>query len=269
MYIKSMVHSIDNIVEYLDLFLEHGELGLYPHFEYEYYINEELIELDKSNREDHIDNLIINCARELHIFNKNIIPYPKAEPESYTEYLLDELFVDSVKRMDTFFAKKNIERKIFQAELDSDIIWDQYLILKCAWYIIGNLKEITSGENKEFEKEINYKLSFSGHMEQYEDIETSDDSEESDTQANYNAFRWFGSPAELSTLMQTLADNGYIDTPYRKDGGRNNEGFSRKICSIFQLDKGSVKSVLNNLKDSRITPDNNFKLAMDKLPKIK
>jgi len=67
--------------------------------------------------------------------------------------------------------------------------------------------------------------------------------------------------------MNTLNEQGYIDAPLRANGERNNEGFNKIICSHFRLANGSERSVLNNLKDSRITPDNQFKIIMDKLPK--
>ena len=67
--------------------------------------------------------------------------------------------------------------------------------------------------------------------------------------------------------MDTLNEKGYIDAPLRANGERNNEAFNKIIGSHFRLADGSERSVLNNLKDSRITPDNQFKITMDKLPK--
>ncbi len=81
-----------------------------------------------------------------------------------------------------------------------------------------------------------------------------------------DAIEWKGSPSEIALLMSTLADKGYIDYPMRKNGARNSAEFHRNICQHFSLHNGSVVSILNSLKDNRITPDNLFQLAMDKIP---
>ena len=84
----------------------------------------------------------------------------------------------------------------------------------------------------------------------------------------HSAIKWKGSPAELACLFTTLADNGYIDCPDRKDGGRNNAAFARLIYSHINISNGSFDTLVNNLKDSRITANNQFKIAMDRLPKL-
>lgn len=159
--------------------------------------------------------------------------------------------------------REGVEIKIYKYEEASDFMHDVYLVLRGSYLLFTRLEALLAGDENNTDYTLDYRLSFLGS---YLDGEDNDDESESVALPLPNAFTWFGTPADLAHMMDLLHEKGYIEVPKRTSGERNNECFSRMIGSHFRLAQGSEKSVLNNLKDSRITPDNQFKIAMDKLP---
>lgn len=258
--VRDTMLIIGSLAHCLEKFSESEGDDFYDKIEYSVSNAEEI---DSDERADMIDNVIRHNVVKLDMFNYEFVPYLRSQPESYIAFLKAELMPAVLPAMKSILEQKDIENKIFRHE-ESDLMHDVYLVLKGAYLLFTRLDALLSGDENDTDYALDYRLSFLGSY-----LDDEKDESEAAPMPLPNAFMWFGTPAELACLMDTLHEKGYIETPKRTNGERNNEGFSRMIGSHFRLAKGSEKSVLNNLKDPRITPDNQFKIVMDKLPKKK
>lgn len=255
--VRDTMTIIESLAHCLKAFIDSDGDDFYDEIEYSTSTPEE--DREEGEREDMIDKMIKYNVVMLDLFNNEVIPYFRSQPESYIAFLRTELIPSVLPAMKAVLEQDGVENKIYRYE-DSDFMHDVYLVLNGSYQIFTRLDSLLAGEEKDADRALNYSLSFLGSY-----------LEEKDGEVNpaplSNAFTWFGTPAELACLMSTLHEKGYIEAPNRTNGERNNEGFGKMIGSHFRLAEGSEKSVLNNLKDSRITPDNQFYLVMNKLPK--
>lgn len=257
--VRDTVSIIDSLLHYLEMFLESDGENFYDKIEYSAPHEEE----DEDERADMIDNITKHNIVKLDMFNYEFISYLKSQPSSYIAFMKSELLPQVMPTMKSVLEREGVEIKIYKYEEDSDFMHDVYLVLKGSYLLFTHLDAILAGEENDTDCALDYRLSFLGS---YLDEEDNDDELEAIALPLPNAFTWFGTPAELACMMDMLHEKGYIEVPKRTNGERNNEGFSKMIGSHFRLAQGSEKSVLNNLKDSRITPDNQFQVAMNKLP---
>lgn len=256
--VRDTMLTIDSLSHYLDMFLESNNGDFYDKIDYEASNKDEV----DDERADMIDNIIKHNVVNLDMFNYEFIPYLRSQPDSYVAFLKTELIPTVLPVLKNILEREGVENKIYKYE-DCDFVHDVYLVLKGSHLLFTRLEALLAGDENDTDCALDYRLSFLGS---YLDEEDNDDESEAVALPLPNAFTWLGTPAELACMMDMLHEKGYIEVPKRTSGERNNEGFSRMIGSHFRLAQGSEKSVLNNLKDSRITPDNQFKIAMDKLP---
>lgn len=213
---------------------------------------------DKTPFGQKVYEYVIGEVRLLDVINYELIHFMQCQPELYISYLKKEIFPQVISDLERILSIKDIEHQIFKSGKIDDM-YDIFLVLNGLHTLLVNIDDLISGKISD-DSALDYRLST---MSTYPEKEC----EEEDNEPLHNAFTWYGTPAELACLMGTLNEKGYIDAPKRSNGDRNNEGFNKMISSHIRLDDGSNKSVLNNLKDNRMTPDNLFLLAMNKLPK--
>ena len=255
---RELVDNINLLAQYLTIFLDESDRDFFYKE-----IDSKLFGQNATGKDEiRMDEIMKHNVVNADLFVFELIPYLKAQPESYISYFKQELLPEPVELLRDIFQNTNdIETRIFRYQ-NSDLLHDTYLVLKAALRLFENLDTLIESNDDALDDYLEYRLSFLG-------INNDTDNEKELNIACHNAFTWYGTPAELACLMDTLNEKGYIDAPLRVNGDRNNEGFNKMVGSHFRLADGSEKSVLNNLKDNRITPDNQFKIAIDKLPKKK
>ncbi|MFR9525806.1 MAG: hypothetical protein SNI91_06570 [Rikenellaceae bacterium] len=262
--IVEFFERLEDYCEYFDKCIVYGEDDFYDHITIPEEHNSEPITDD--DKPDYIDSIMVGSISQVYEFNRDIIAYLRGEPQSYRDFFVSELIPKSVSTLERVLSRENIELTIYRFKIDPDSTHDVYKNLNCLYQILTNVESLID-DDKALKNLLNYNLAFGRLVADYKKEETDKAEGESDDQeARSDAFTWYGKPSELATLMSTLAENGYINTPMRDNNERNNEGFSRKILAHFKLNEGARRSVVNSLKDNTISPNNRFKIAMDKLP---
>ena len=263
--IKRTLYVFEMYYDYFDKCIEYGELDFYDYITIDANDNTEVI--TEEEKPDYVDSCMMRSISAIYWFNREIIKYLRGERKSYRDFFITELIPKHVETLCRILSRKDIELTIFRFEIDSNATYDIFLNLNCLYQILSNVENLID-DDEALKKLLDYNLTYSNGIPNYNSEAVEDDDNLKDNEASrMDAFGWCGTPSELASLMSTLADNGYINSPTRKNGERNNEGFARQIQSHFKLNSGSHRTVLNSLKDNRITPDNQFKIAMDKLPK--
>ncbi len=258
------LEQLEDYCEYFDKCIEYGEDDFYDHITIpEEYNSEPITEDDKP---DYIDSVLVDSISHVYEFNRDIIAYLRGEPQSYRDFFISELIPKSIATLERVLSRENIELTIYRFEIDPDSTHDVYKNLNCLYQILTNVESLIDDDDT-LNNLLNYNLVFSHSIEGYKKAELNKkESKNDDQETRPDAFTWYGKPSELAALMSTLAENGYINAPMRDNNQRNNEGFSRKIFAHFKLNEGARRSVVNSLKDNTISPNNRFKIAMDKLP---
>jgi hypothetical protein len=249
---RELVDNISLLAHYLITFLEEKDSDLF----YKEFDSKLFGQTIVGEKEIRMDEIMKHKVISADLFVFELVPYLKEQPDSYLSYLKQELLAEPTELLRDVLQYDDIEIKIFHYQ-NSDLLHDTYLVLKAALRLFDNLDTLIKSDDDALDEYLEYRLSFLGI----------NDDKDKELNITHNAFTWYGTPAELACLMDTLNEKGYIDAPLRANGERNNESFNKIIGSHFRLADGSEKSVLNNLKDSRITPDNQYKIAIDKLPK--
>ncbi len=264
---KEIAHFFDvlkDYCEYFDKCIEYGEDEFYDHIFIPEDYNTDII--TDEEKPDYIDARMMESIGQMYEFNKNIIDYLRGEPQSYRDYFVSELTPKSISTLEKILSRVDIEQSIYRFKIDPDSTHDIYKNLNCLHQILINVETLIN-DDKALKKLLNYRLANNFYLLDYKKDKLNNIEDESAEQkARIDAFTWYGKPSELATLMSTLAENGYINAPVRDNNERNNEGFARHILANFKLHNGAPRSLVNSLKDNTISPNNRFKIAMDKLP---
>lgn len=260
--------EVEFAIHYLDMYAQYGFCNMCEHITFYY-------EKDQENEvEDVLDDIkpyriaedIKQCLNTVHALNYCLIDFLQGESSSYQDYFRTEISPKYIKAIEDLFAHKDLELMIFREEYEADILHDVYMALAAMYEILKNQESLIS-DSSELERILSYNLSTLRHEPKPQLIGVKRVDEAQNPINLHDAIKWSGTPAELAYLFSTLAENGYIVSPDRKDGNRNNAAFARQIYSHFNILDGSFDTLVNNLKDNRISANNQFKLAMDKLPK--
>lgn len=264
---KTISHFFDileDYCEYFDKCIEYGEDQFYNHIFIPKWYNTKII--TNEEKPDYIDARMMESIGQMYEFNKNIIDYLRGEPQSYRDFFVSELTPKSKSTLERVLSRKNIEQSIYRFKVDPDSTHDIYKNLNCLYQILINVEGLIN-DDKALKKVLNYRLANNYYIPDYKKDKLNNiESESNEQEARIDAFTWYGKPSELALLMSTLAENGYINAPMRDNNERNNEGFARNILANFRLHNGAPRSLVNSLKDNTISPNNRFKIAMDKLP---
>lgn len=219
---------------------------------------------------------ILERIDTIHRLNHYLVEFLQGESKSYQNFFRTEIAPKYIEPMDVIFSNEELEYKIFREDFYAvDELYDVYMVLNAMYKILNNIEGLMT-DNELLIDILNYRLDLYRN-ERFRQNPANDDTllienlqvtpNVEDIAIMPDAIVWKGTPSEMALLMNTLADKGYIDSPVRKNGEKNNAEFHRNICSHFELANGSHISILNSLKDNRMAPDNLFKIAMDKLPK--
>lgn len=272
-FITFVLPEVGFAIHYLDMYAQYGLCEMDNHITlyYEEYIDKDAkdynADLERDVKPYRIKADIKACLTTVHSLNYCLIDFLQSESISYQNYFRTEISPKFINEVENLLAHKDLELNIFREERDADILHDVYMALDAMYKILKSQESLIL-DNSELKNILSYNLSMLCHSPKTPMLD-SERSQDVETPMHlHNAIEWNGSPAELACLFTTLADNGYINYPDRKDGGRNNAAFARLIYSHINIANGSFDTLVNNLKDSRITANNQFKIAMDRLPKL-
>lgn len=257
--IKKRLYVFELYYDYFDKCIEYGELDFYDYITF----SEEdySFEISDEQKPDYVDASMMRSINDIYLFNNEIVSYLRSEPKSYQDYFRTELIPKHIERLHKILSREDIELTIFRFEIDSDTTYDIYKNLNCLYQIFTNIEQVIE-DNVALKTLLDYRIN---STELEIDKENKGDEEEEFTPRK-DAIMWHGTATELAALMGSLADNGYINPPLQKNGERNNQAFMEIIQDHYKLHDGSFRTLVNSLRDNPLTPDNRFKIAMNKIP---
>lgn len=260
-------------IHYLEMYAKYGlgEMNDHIVFYYEDPIDKDVDgyheRIDKDAKSSQIEADIKQCLDTIHSLNYCLIDYLQGESKSYQNYFRNEVSPKYTTSIKALFANKDLELNIFKEEYDADLLHDVYMALEAMGQILENQESLIA-DNSDLKRILSYNLSILKREPKPQMLGMGKDVDNDEPVNLHDALNWNGTPAELAYLFSSLADNGYITPPGRRDGNRNNAAFARQIYSHINILNGSFDTLVNNLKDNRIAANNQFKLAMDRLPKL-
>ncbi|MFI3293052.1 MAG: hypothetical protein SNI70_05990 [Rikenellaceae bacterium] len=213
-------------------------------------------------------------AHRITIFNHQIVDFLQNEYPQYQQRFIREVAPKQIDNLRDLMEKfdypdiefESVEKKINYAWEISDGINSATAALEGLLEILENIEGLIE-DSSDLEHILDYQITFNDTLKDMGFKSSYFEIDEEEIDHNTDTFTWNGTPSELALLFFTLVDNGYIEPPLLTDGKVNKSGLSRKISTHFNLVKGSFKSVLNALGENTITPDNQFYIAMNKVPR--
>jgi len=162
---RELVDNINLLAQYLTIFLDEMDRDVFYKE-----VDSKLFGQDETdNDEIRMDEIIKHKVVSADLFVFELIPYLKAQPESYISYFKQELISEPVELLRDIFQNTNdLETKIFRYQ-NSDLLHDVYLILKAALRLFENLDTLLESNDDALDDYLDYRLSFLGI---YDDVDT-------------------------------------------------------------------------------------------------
>lgn len=124
--VRDTMTIIESLAHCLKAFIDSDGDDFYDKIEYSTSAPEE--DREEGEREDMIDKMIKYNVVMLDLFNNEVIPYLRSQPESYIAFLRTELIPSVLPAMKAVLEQDGVENKIYRYE-DSDFMHDVYLVL--------------------------------------------------------------------------------------------------------------------------------------------